>query len=375
MRILCLSTVDLAGQKGGGATYSRGVLHVLRAPPVNARIDYLDCGEAPAGLRKLKRLYRLTVGADPTLPALAAYYRSRVLAARIRSDIRRAGVDLLLVNHLPAAWIIDELATDLPVVLISHNIESRLQALTVRNLGLEYKLCRPWYDRDIDRFADFERRVFRRVDGVITISGDDRDHILAQAPDARVLHLPPVFAYRPHVRDVPPASKPALDLGFLSKWSHWPNREGLDWFVDRVLPRLPGDVRLHLFGQGSEAMGFDDDRIVRHGFVPEIRDVWSACDIMICPIFSGAGVNVKFAEMLYNGMPTVATRFAGRGLDLPDAGGIVWLDAADDWVGFLSSPAAGDLRAASVPPAISARFSPAVHAEPASRFLAAATGR
>ena len=375
MRILCLSTVDLAGQKGGGAAYSQGVLDVLRAPPIGARIDYLGCGEAPAGLRKLKRLYRMTIGADPTLPALAAYYRSRALAARIRSDIRRDGIDLLLVNYLPAAWIVDELAADLPVVLISHNIESRLHALTVRNLGLEYRLCRPWYERDIARFADFEHRVFRRVDGVITISSDDRDEILDQAADARVLHLPPVFAYPPHVRDLPPAAKPDLDIGFLSKWSHWPNREGLDWFVGRVLPRLPGNVRLHLFGQGSEAMRFGDDRIVAHGFVPEIGDVWAACDIMICPIFSGAGVNVKFAEMLYNGMPTVATRFAGRGLGLPQTEGVVWLDEADDWVEFLSSPAARDLREARVPPTISARFSPGAHAEPATRFLAAAVGR
>ncbi len=375
MRILCLSTVDLAGQKGGGAAYSQGVLDVLRAPPINARIDYLGCGEAPAGLRKLKRLYRLTLGADPALPASMAYYRSRSLAERVRADIRGDGIDLVLVNYLPAAWIIDELAAETPVVLISHNIESRLHALSVENLGLEYALYRRWYDRDVGKFAEFEHRVFRRADGIITISSDDRAYILDQAPDARVLHLPPVFAYRPHARRVPPASKLDLDIGFLSKWSHWPNREGLDWFVVRVLPRLPGNVRLHLFGQGSEAMRFDDDRVVRHGFVPEIRDVWAACDIMICPIFSGAGVNVKFAEMLYNGMPTVATRFAGRGLDLPGTEGVVWLDEADDWVGFLSSPAVRDLRAASVPPAISARFAPDAYAEPASRFLAAAAGR
>lgn len=375
MRILCLSTVDLAGQKGGGAAYSQGVLDVLQAPPIGARIDYLGCGEAPSGLRKLKRLYRLTLGADPALPASMAYYRSGALAERVRSELRRGGVDLLLINYLPAAWVIDELAADTPVVLISHNIESKLHALSVGNLGLEYALFRPWYDRDIGKYADFERRVFRRADGVITISSDDRDEILHLAPDACVLHLPPVFAYRPHVRAAPPASKPDLDIGFMSKWSHWPNRKGLDWFVSRVLPRLPGDVRLHLFGQGSEAMRFDDDRIVRHGFVPEIRDVWAASDIMICPIFSGAGVNVKFAEMLYNGMPTVATRFAGRGLDLPETEGVVWLDEADDWVGFLSSPAARDLRAASVPPAVSARFSPDAYAQPAARFLAAAAGR
>lgn len=375
MRILCLSTVDLEGQKGGGAAYSQGVLDVLKAPPIGARIDYVGCGEAPAGLRKLKRLFRLTLGADPVLPSLAANYRSPPLADRIRADIQRGQIDLVLINYLPAAWIIDELAAETPVVLIAHNIESRLQALSVDTLGLEAALFRRWYDRDIAKLADFERRVFRRADGVITISSEDRDVILEQAPDARVLHLPPVFAYPPFARVPPAASKPDLDIGFMSKWSHWPNREGLDWFVDRVLPRLPGNLRLHLFGQGSEAMRFDDTRIVRHGFVPEIRDVWTACDLMICPIFSGAGVNVKFAEMLYNGMPTLATRFAGRGLDLPAADSVVWLDDADDWVGFLSSSAALTLRMATVPPSISTCFSPDAYAEPAARFLAAAVGR
>lgn len=375
MRILCLSTVDLAGQKGGGAAYSQGVLDLLAAPPLAARIDYLDCGGAPPGLRKLKRLFRLTLGADPALPASVASCRSRPLIDRVRADIRRGAVDLLLVNYLLAAWIVDDLAADVPVVLISHNIESKLYALSVANRGVEAALYRRWYDRDIDKFTAFEHRVFRRVDGVITISSDDRDYIRGQAPDAPVLHLPPVFAYPPHGRVPPPASKPVLDLGFLAKWSHWPNREGLDWFVDRVLPRLPGNVRLHLFGQGSEAMQFADPRVVRHGFVPEIGDVWAACDIMIGPMLSGAGVNVKIAEMLYNGMPTIATRFAGRGLDLPATDGVVWLDGAEDWVGFLSSPAAFQLRAAVVPASISARFAPETHAGPAARFLADVIGR
>jgi hypothetical protein len=77
--------------------------------------------------------------------------------------------------------------------------------------------------------------------------------------------------------------------------------------------------------------------VIAHGFVPSLVDIWAACDVMICPIHAGGGVSVKLAEIVYNGVPVVATSFAARGLPLEPHPSIVLLDGAEGWIRFLRS--------------------------------------
>ncbi len=183
-----------------------------------------------------------------------------------------------------------------------------------------------------------------------------------------------MFDYVPFERP-PPVDKQTLDLGYVSKLSWWPNREGLAWFVDKVLPGLPDNVRVHLFGLRSDKLKFSDRRVVAHGFVEDIQDVWKISDIMICPIFSGSGVNVKLAEGLFNGMPTLATSFAGRGLVLPETPGLVFLDTADEWVSFLSSEKATALRASHVAADVASHFDLRSHRRALAAFVAEVMAR
>ena len=155
----------------------------------------------------------------------------------------------------------------------------------------------------------------------------------------------------------------------MAKFDWWPNREGLDWFVDSVLPRLPKRIRLNLFGPGSKTVIGNDRRIVRHGYVPEFDGIWAVCDVMICPMLSGSGVNVKLVEALYNRMPVLATHFAARGVQLPDDPAIKLLDGAEEWIAFLSSPAADRLSDSMVPKELAEAFSAHRHSEPVHRFL------
>ena len=116
--------------------------------------------------------------------------------------------------------------------------------------------------------------------------------------------------------------------------------------------------------------GFGNDRrIVRHGYVPEFDGIWAVCDVMICPMLSGSGVNVKLVEALYNRMPVLATHFAARGVQLPDDPAIKLLDGAEEWIAFLSSPAADRLSDSMVPKELAEAFSAHRHSEPVHRFL------
>jgi hypothetical protein len=90
---------------------------------------------------------------------------------------------------------------------------------------------------------------------------------------------------------------------------------------------------------------------------------------MICPILSGGGVKIKFAEALYNGVPVLASSFAARGLSLEPDPSIVLLDRAEYWIRFLRSPAALELRSRRVPASLANAFMLESHVEPVQAFI------
>jgi hypothetical protein len=115
-------------------------------------------------------------------------------------------------------------------------------------------------------------------------------------------------------------------------------------------------VRIHLFGSPGRRGWPSDPRIVEHGVVERIEEVWESCDFLICPAFATGGVCVKLAEAVYNRMPVLATRHAARGLSVDEDPALVFLDEPTGWIGFLNSAAAVHLAARQVSEQTAARF-------------------
>jgi hypothetical protein len=208
-----------------------------------------------------------------------------------------------------------------------------------------------------------------RVRHAIFLSTRDAELAKEACPAINAIVVPPLFDYPAAVGARRPDPDGRLDLGFLANFGWWPNRRALHWFLKNVLPYIPETMRLHLFGEQSESAAPEHPRIVGHGFVPKIHDVWARCDVMICPVFSGGGVSVKFAEIIYNGMPVVASSFATRGLPVTAHPSIVLLDRAEDWVQFLRSPAARTLAFRRGPTHLARVFDLEAHVAPMQAFI------
>lgn len=190
-----------------------------------------------------------------------------------------------------------------------------------------------------------------------------------QLPDLRTLHVPPLFDYQPVFRE--PRSEPQLlpQLGFVANFAWWPNRVSLRWLLDKVLPLVTRDLRLNLYGEGSERVRTSDRRVVCHGFVSDLSRVLALSDLMLCPVLAGGGVSVKLAEALYNGVPVLATPRAARALRLPDLTGIAVVDGVEGWARFLNREGLDTLAAKAVPTVTSNLFAPSTHAEALHAFL------
>jgi glycosyltransferase involved in cell wall biosynthesis len=108
---------------------------------------------------------------------------------------------------------------------------------------------------------------------------------------------------------------------FVGYFDHYPNRDALAWYLDRVHPhvlaRVP-DYRLRVVGRGelpcvrarfAAADGVDWVGAVEH-IAPELR----AARVGLAPMVSGAGIRGKINQYAAAGRPCVATSVGALGL-------------------------------------------------------------
>lgn len=93
------------------------------------------------------------------------------------------------------------------------------------------------------------------------------------------------------------------------------NIEGITWFIKNVMPHI--DAGLTIVGKGMEQslVSFSSDKIKVLGYVNNLAEVYAQHQIVIVPIFSGAGMKVKIAEAFSYGKYVLTTDFAFSGYE------------------------------------------------------------
>jgi glycosyltransferase involved in cell wall biosynthesis len=112
----------------------------------------------------------------------------------------------------------------------------------------------------------------------------------------------------------------SLEVGVIASFRYDVNEHGMDWFVEQVWPSVAKSVPeadLKIYGSGisnvmrerwSERAGVS---VV--GFVDAVEDAYRSSALMVCPVLSGGGTNIKVVEAAYFGRVCVLTEVATRG--------------------------------------------------------------
>jgi hypothetical protein len=367
-RILMPSIVDPAIRRGGAWTVTRGLVELLRRALGDAEVSVVVPREPV--WRRLRQAACLAAAPWSGMPAKARFLHARAFRDQVRRRLENEEIDLLVINGSDLLWCLDGAPPRLPTLAIVHNREARLFADQVA--AAVPRAAQPLLRGEAARLRRFELDGLRRVRAAVFLSEIDAADFASELPGLDYLVLPPQFPEAP--ARVPKEPSGRLDVGFLANFQWWPNRDGARWLTRRVLGRLPGDVRLHLFGADSARVCPADPRLVAHGFVDDLRDVWRACDWMAIPIRYGSGVSVKAAESIYHGMPILSTSFGLRGLPALDHPQIVQRESAEEWVAFLSSAQARALARERLPLDVSGHFRLEANLSRFDRFLARSLG-
>ncbi|HYH27668.1 MAG TPA: glycosyltransferase family 4 protein [Actinomycetota bacterium] len=252
---------------------------------------------------------------SPTPPQVARH-ASAEASRHVAEAVGR--VDLVhvegfyLMQHLP-----DE--TQIPIVLVEQNVEYALfrqRAAAARTRALRRSRL-----LDYARTLLAETKAWERADVVGALTTEDRERMLASAPELRIQLVPngidrsratdePVV-----VPDVPQGTKVVMVANF----GYLPNVDAALHLVRDVMPlvwRTLPEVKVVLVGNAppAEIRALARDRVIVTGRVPAVDPYLDSATVVACPLRVGGGVKVKVLEALARGKAIVATPVGVEGI-------------------------------------------------------------
>lgn len=215
--------------------------------------------------------------------------------------------DGLILNsvQMPAAYPF--LVDVAPSVFVAHNVEAvSARQNAARATGLHERLL---FEREARLVGAVEAGLCRSASAVHTLTREDAQ-MLGLAGSERAVPLALSLGRVPRPDD----GRRTHDIGLIGTWSWAPNRAGLDWFLQEVVPRLPPTMSIAIAGQ-IEGRPPVPGHVAFLGRVPDAQAFIHSSRILALPTTAGTGVQLKTLEMLEEGLPAVATPLALRGIE------------------------------------------------------------
>lgn len=117
-----------------------------------------------------------------------------------------------------------------------------------------------------------------------------------------------------------------------------PNIEAVEILVNNILPYVKANLTVAGSGMDELLKKYDQsDKLRIKGFVNDVDELYSSCDIVVMPIVSGAGMKVKTAEAMLYGKNVIATTNALEGYDVKNVPGIIRCDSINEFINAINN--------------------------------------
>lgn len=216
-------------------------------------------------------------------------------------------------TRLKAFWII----RDETIVSTQKTLEENFPNLPIINdlLDLDYQI-----NNGVVKLSHLQRAIVESSMTTVLVSPFESKILLDLYPDNQIFDLWKDFKLQ--IGENPFATRKGIL--FIGGFGHKPNREGIAWFIDEVLPEL----KSHHFTEEITIVGTNisltDQKWLENaglnvfGNLKSLKDVYGQSKVAIAPLISGRGLKGKIAEALSFGIPVVTTDIGAEGFPIED---------------------------------------------------------
>src|SRR5579871_923174 len=296
--------LDLAEQAGGVARcgeYCTKWYPIPHSAPVRGSFSFL--------MQAASNLFS-------KMPLAVSRYRSEGMRRQIETLVRAEKFDSVVCDFLFPAPNMPDLSS---AVLFQHNVEALIwkrQFDTATN-----PLHRFYYQSQYRRMLGYEGHACREAKSVIAVSEQDARTMRSIYGVSRISAVPTGVDLDYFTPDERPA--PKADLVFTGSMDWVPNIDGIQWFVEEVLPLIRKkrpECSLVIAGRRPtadiERLAARDSRIRVTGTVDDIRPYLWESAVSIVPLRIGGGTRLKIYEAMAAMLPVVSTSIGAEGLDI-----------------------------------------------------------
>lgn len=223
----------------------------------------------------------------------------------INGVISKTKADIVQVEFFPYLQIIDFLPHTVKKIFIHHEIRF------VRNKRLLAGINMTEREKQQEIYTkEREIKTLNMYDAVVTLTKTDKDILECNGVVVSIF-VSPAAVNTPQI----PFKAWNGSVVFIGGYGHYPNKEGVDWFLDEVMPLMAVDVSLQIIGMGWPSYYEQKTGDVKLlGFVERLEDIVPG-SIMIVPILSGSGMRMKILDAAAMNVPFITTSVGVEGLD------------------------------------------------------------
>jgi glycosyltransferase involved in cell wall biosynthesis len=301
--------------------------------------------DIPNERSKLRFIIDLLLGFITNKPFVVRKYFSIKLKNEIAVIIQREKIDLVHFDMLPLAQYSKEI-TGIPYVLNNHNVESLLLKRRAENSNSFFE--KVFFDNQAKRLHYFEINACVNAEETYVCSQTDLDILQRMAPLSKLTVIE--NGVDTNYFSVHNNTHPEKDLVFVGGMGWFPNKDGILFFINEVLPKiitkLPS-IKLVLVGKsdGVDIPKSFQENIYTTGFVDDFRPIVANAKVYILPIRVGSGTRLKLLEAMSMGKAIVSTSIGAEGVELTQDKSIMYADDAETFANTIFELIGNDKKA------------------------------
>lgn len=254
--------------------------------------------------------------------------------AEVKHLLKEKSFDVIHLDSIYVAMYLNTIReySNAKVVFRAHNVE---YLIWQRLAEVSKPGPKKWYLALLaKRLKQYETHQFRKFDAILPISNNDATIIQEYAPSVP-MHLTPAGVnmedFNPDFNQV---EFPSLfHLGSLD-WM--PNLEAVNWFLDKIWPKVNEANPEAIFRIAGRNMpnAIQQRNAPNVEMVGEVDDAFAFMNnqaIMVVPLLSGSGMRLKILEGMAMGKCVVATSIGAEGIEYHDGENIKIADSEADF--------------------------------------------
>lgn len=217
------------------------------------------------------------------------------------------------------------------IVLRAHNIE---HLIWERNSKIAKPGAKKWYLQSLAaRMKEFEIYHLNSCDALVPISEVDAARFVELGCKLPI-HTSQVGMNLNGDSEEMEETPEHPSVCYIGSMDWLPNREGIEWFLEKVWPKVQSqfpELKFFIAGRNFPS-DFPDKSYPNVEMVGEVensRAFLRSKSIMVVPLFSGSGIRVKILEAMAEGRTVISTSVGAEGIDAISESQILIADDAD----------------------------------------------